>query len=310
MGISSAFKQTRKGSGGDGASSSGGPSSLRSNSGQPNLTEEEQEALSTMKTERLKDDADATKGFVISFDDDTPKKPKPELKTRRLSQAKKNSNVSETMSSDGSNSSRKENVPPELMICIDMNTGNDSGSGGETVRRASNSGAGNSYRKKYMVNDQGNSPTLRNGGSPTRDPSQWRSYSTEPDHIDPSAPAIPKFDIDPDVPLETMVPLNPTSESEQSDANSGTRSQQTGLIIGDGMLNADPTTQYEMQKKEERIMMQSLRRKQQAEENKARLDAEARRKREDDAMKEEEKSRKKEEERLRKEAILEQFKLK
>ena len=80
------------------------------------MTEEEQEALSTMKTERLKDDTDATKGFVISFDDDTPKKPKPELKTRRLSQAKKNS--AEIMSSDGSNSSRKENVPPELMICI------------------------------------------------------------------------------------------------------------------------------------------------------------------------------------------------
>ena len=135
-----------------------------------------------------------------------------------------------------------------------MNTGNDSGSGGDTVRRASNSGAGNSYLKKYMANDQGNSPNLRNGGSPTRDPSQWRSYSTEPDHIDPSAPAIPKFDIDPDVPLETMVPLNPTSESEQSDANSGTRSQQTGLIIGDGMLNADPTTQYEMQRKKERII--------------------------------------------------------
>ena len=114
--ISSAFKQTRKGSGGEGGSS-GGPSSLRSNSGQPNLTEEEQRALENMKTEALKDDADATKGFVISFDDDTPKKPKPELKTRRISQTKKNS-VTETMSSDGSNSSRKENVPPELMICI------------------------------------------------------------------------------------------------------------------------------------------------------------------------------------------------
>ena len=82
------------------------------------MTEEEQEALSNMKTERLKDDADACKGFVISFDDDTPKKPKPELKTRKLSQPKKNSAVSEFMSSDGSNSSRKENVPPELMICI------------------------------------------------------------------------------------------------------------------------------------------------------------------------------------------------
>jgi len=79
------------------------------------LTEEEAEALAAMKTEKLKDDADASKGFVISFDDDTPKKPKPQLKPRRIS-SKKNSLVSEM--SDGSNSSRKENVPPELMICI------------------------------------------------------------------------------------------------------------------------------------------------------------------------------------------------
>merc|ERR1712018_547488 len=111
-----------------------------------------------------------------------------------------------------------------------MNEGNDSGRGRENIRRISGNESGSSpYSKKYS--GQGNSPNMRNGGSPTRDPSQWRSYSTEPDHIDPSAPVIPKFDIDPDVPLETMVPLNPTSESEQSDANSGTRSQQTGLII-------------------------------------------------------------------------------
>jgi hypothetical protein len=192
----------------------------------------------------------------------------------------------------------------------DMNTGNDSGSGGEIIRRISSSGTGSSpYRKKYSTSGQGNSPNVRNGGSPTRDPSQWRSYSTEPDPVDPSAPVIAKFDIDPDVPLETMVPLKTTSESEQSDAG-GSRNQQTGHIIGDEMLNVDPTTQYEMQKKKERIMMQSLRRQQQAEENKSRLDAEARRKREEEATKEEEKSRKKEEERLRKEAILEQFKMK
>merc|ERR1712179_106257 len=225
--------------------------------------------------------------------DDTPKKPKPELKTRRLSQAKKNSVVSETMSSDGSNSSRKENVPPELMICIDMNTGLDSGSGGEGVRRTSNSGTGSSpYRNKYITSGQGNNPNMRNGGSPTRDPSHWRSYSTEPDPIDPSASVIPKFDIDPDVPLETMVPLKTTSESEQSDGGS-TRPHQTGLIIGDEMLNVDPTTQYEMQRKKERIMLQSLRRKQQAEENKNKIDAEARRKREEEAKNEEEKLRKK-----------------
>ena len=56
--------------------------SLRSNSG-VGLTEEEAEMLAAIKTEKLKDDADASKGFVISFDSDTPKKPKPQLKTRR-----------------------------------------------------------------------------------------------------------------------------------------------------------------------------------------------------------------------------------
>merc|ERR1719367_703393 len=176
------------------------------------------------------------------------------------------------------------------MICIDMNTGNDSGSGGENVRRISGNDS-SPYRKKYS--GQGSNSTMRNGGSPTRDPSQWRSYSTEPDPIDPTAPPIPKFDIDPDVPLEAMVPLKTTSESEQSD--SGSRHQQTGLIIGDEMLNRDPNTTYEMQRKKERIMMQSLRRKQEAEENRIRLDAEARLKKEEEAKKEEEKLRKKEE---------------
>jgi len=84
------------------------------------LTEEEIEALAAIKTEKLKEDTDASKGFVISFDDNHPKKPKPQLKQRRVS-SKKNSIVSE-MSSDGSNSSRKENVPPDVMICIVSST--------------------------------------------------------------------------------------------------------------------------------------------------------------------------------------------
>ena len=56
--------------------------------------------------------------------------------------------------------------------------------------------------------------------------------------------------------------------------------------------------------------MQSLRRKQQAEENKIRIDAEGRRKKEEEARKDEEKLKKKEEEKTRREAILEQFKMK
>ena len=64
--------------------------------------------------------------FVNNF-----QKPKPQLKQRRLS-SKKNSLAGQSeMSSDGSNSSRKENVPPELMICIDMNTGGEDSAGSD-----------------------------------------------------------------------------------------------------------------------------------------------------------------------------------
>merc|ERR1712223_1081593 len=65
-----------------------------------------------------------------------------------------------------------------------------------------------------------------------------------------------------------------------------------------------------MQRKKERIMMQSLWRKQQAEENRIRKLEEEKRKKEDEAKKEEERDFKKQEEKARREAILEQHKLK
>ncbi len=110
--ISSAFKQNRRSSGG---TESTGPASLRS----AVKSEEEEETLANMKTERLKEDKDAAAGFVISFDDNEsrPRRPKPALKPKRPS-TKKTSTSEVVMSSDGSNSSRKENVPPEVMICI------------------------------------------------------------------------------------------------------------------------------------------------------------------------------------------------
>ncbi len=114
--ISSAFKQNRRSSGEGSVPPGSGPSSLRSNV----KTEEEEETLANMKTERLKDDKDACTGFVISFDDEQPKRNKPALKPRRPS-AKRTSLVGGGelgLASDGSNSSRKENVPPEVMICI------------------------------------------------------------------------------------------------------------------------------------------------------------------------------------------------
>merc|ERR550519_3309612 len=236
--ISSTFKERRRGSGeASGASSMSGPASVPTV--QNKMTEEEAETLGNMKTEVLKETADPSKGFVISFDDETPKKPKPVLKQRRFS--KKNS------LSDGLNDlgGAKENVPPDsVMIMLDMNDGDDVDSRGLSPNRKMSPG--------------------QRLGSPSRyiDPSQWNSFGEE-QMVHPDDPVIPKFDVDPDVPLETMVPLGET----QSDSDGGKQNGGTGLIIGDDMLTKDAETNDEMARKKEKIMMQSLRRKQQAEEN-------------------------------------------
>jgi len=102
--ISSTFKQARRSSG-----EGSGPPSLRSPAA-TTRTEEEEETLAAMRTERLKDDKDAAAGFVISFDDDAPKRTKPALPPRRPSNARR--------SSSSAGIARKENLPPEVMICI------------------------------------------------------------------------------------------------------------------------------------------------------------------------------------------------
>jgi hypothetical protein len=142
---------------------------------------------------------------------------------------------------------------------------------------------------------------LRNGGSPNRS-LDWRSY----DQPDPNAPVFPRFDIDPTVPLETMVALDGGSESESD----GAQHRNTAVIIGDELLHADPDTQDEMRRKKERIYLQSLRRMEEAKENKLRKEEEARRRKEEETFKEDEKQRKKEEEKARRDAILEQHRIK
>ena len=80
------------GSGGNsGPASMSGPGSLPSSAVQTKLTDEEIETLNNMKTEVLRETGDPSKGFVISFEDDAPVRPKPVLKERRLSNNKKNS---------------------------------------------------------------------------------------------------------------------------------------------------------------------------------------------------------------------------
>merc|ERR1719431_1298286 len=111
-------------------------------------------------------------------------------------------------------------------------------------------------------------------GSPNRyiDPSQWNSFGEEGGLKSPDDPPIPKFDIDPEVPLEPMVALNDRNTGSDSDS----RPTNTGLIIGDEL--AGNMDQNEMAKKKEKIILQSLRRKLQAEENRIKREEAARKK--------------------------------
>merc|ERR1719509_573184 len=103
--ISSTFKERRRGSSeGSGPGSLSGPGSIPAV--QSKLSVEEIDALNTMKTEVLNETGDPAKGFVISFDDDSPIKPKPVLKPRR-------------MSKKGSRDEMKSSDP--VMIMLDMN---------------------------------------------------------------------------------------------------------------------------------------------------------------------------------------------
>ncbi|CAH1117780.1 unnamed protein product [Phaedon cochleariae] len=84
----------------------------------------------------------------------------------------------------------------------------------------------------------------------------------------------------------------------------------SAIIIGNDLNNPDPDLDYERERKKEKIMLLSLQRKQQQEEARVRKEAEGQARRERERMKEEEKARKKEEQAARRQAILEQYKLK
>merc|ERR1719228_1360188 len=154
---------------------------------------------------------------------------------------------------------------------LDMNEDGDSEREISPVRKLSSSNRMNS------INGTENNRL----GSPNRyiDPSQWNSYGEEGGLKSPDDPPIPKFDIDPEVPLEPMVALNDRNTGSDSDS----RPTNTGLIIGDEL--AGNMDQNEMAKKKEKIILQSLRRKQQAEENRIKREEVARKKKEEEAMK-------------------------
>ena len=285
------------GSGGNsGPASMSGPGSLPSSAVQTKLTDEEIETLNNMKTEVLRETGDPSKGFVISFEDDAPVRPKPVLKERRLSNNKKNSRE-EKLSSD------------PVMIMLDMNEDVDSDNrDGSPLRRKisplrMNGGGGGSGGGG--VGGEGD-----RRGSQHRyiDSSQWNSYGSD-DMKSPDDPVIPRFDDDPNVPLEPMIPLNNQQDGSDS-SDGGGRIMHTGLIIGDEILRSGDSAPNEMARKKEKIIMQSLKRKQQAEENRLKREEVARRRKEEEAAKAEEVERKKEEDQRRRETILEQHKMK
>merc|ERR1712223_1264392 len=185
---------------------------------------------------------------------------------------------------------------------IDMNTGDESAGSNDLHGGPGGVGGQRTYSRKGRSS---------NG---IDHPSAWRSYDQEPlssDQDSGTVVPVPKFDVDPEVPLETMVALDGASDQSAESDQTDNIKHNTGLIIGDDLVRAkDPGVMDEMQRKKERIMMQSLRRKQQAEENRLRKLEEERLKKEEEAAKEEERNRKKEEERAKREAILAQHKLK
>jgi calmodulin-regulated spectrin-associated protein len=206
--ISSTFKERRRGSneggvagsgGNSGPASMSGPGSLPSTAVQTKLTEEEIETLNNMKTEVLRETGDPSKGFVISFEDDTPVRPKPVLKERRLSSNKKNSRE-EKLSSD------------PVMIMLDMNEDVDSDNRDSSPLRRKIS----PLRMNGVNSSGGGGGESERRGSQHRyiDSSQWNSYGSD-DMKSPDDPVIPRFDIDPDVPLEPMIPLNSSHNHHQ-----------------------------------------------------------------------------------------------
>ena len=115
-----------------------------------------------MKTEVLKETGDPAKGFVISFDDDTPVKPKPVLKPRRLSKK----------------GSRDESKSDPVMIMLDMNE-----DGGDSTDQG---------RQGSPVRKVTPSHKLSNGESSRYvDPAQWSGYG-EQELRSPDSPVIPR----------------------------------------------------------------------------------------------------------------------
>ncbi|XP_034230679.1 patronin isoform X3 [Thrips palmi] len=214
------------------------------------------------------------KGFYISFDEDTtPKRPKPPLRVKKASP-------------------KKERAVTQVL--------DSSSLFGERVDREQND-----FHSRLQ--DQ------RENASPARNVNRVdrADYYNEAPSRYPADEVVPH----PQVASRLSNEANSAPHRDRNERRSGSEDSEgasagVGLVIGNELANPDPNALDEMERRKERIMLLSLQRRQQQEEMKARKEMESQQKREAEKFKEEEKARKKEEERIRRQAILEQHKLK
>ncbi|XP_050505727.1 patronin isoform X1 [Diabrotica virgifera virgifera] len=212
--------------------------SITRNSFQPTPSPPVIDSIPLAEISNLDNDALNQKGFYISFDDQ-PKRPKPPLRTKRMSPKKERSFVQSS-----------ENV----------------------------------YDKKMEIEKQEKQKQLE------RQLEQERIKNIQEELREQE---------------REKLRINQEASQERQRVNAA-----SAIIIENDVNKNDPDLDYERERKKEKIMLLSLQRRQQQEEAKARKEAEALARREMEKLKEEEKVRKKEEQAARRQAILEQYKLK
>ncbi|XP_046460072.1 patronin-like isoform X41 [Daphnia pulex] len=227
-----------------------------------------------VKTAKLKENVEADRGFIITFDDVAtgPKRPKPQLGAKRQPSPKKLSTYS----------APSETTPVSSSPAYNHN--NKSGSSREGSPRRSLSSMARENRDDYSPF----TPDSRDSGFGQNSQEELKLFNM--------ATAIPG----------TL----PGSDRTLRDYDSQDDENPTGLVIGDELVNPDPDAMDEMERKKEKILMQSLRRKQQQEEARQRKEQDALQRKEEERSKEEEKQRKKEDEKARRAIIFEQYKIK
>ncbi|XP_042234616.1 uncharacterized protein LOC121874529 isoform X5 [Homarus americanus] len=243
-----------------------------------------------IKAEPLQEGPKVDKGFYISFESDiVPRKPKPQLRTKKMS--RKNSSPSTPATTPS-----REDLPV-VPVCVAIQDrpsrisyGSFDAQRGSMTQAHSPSMAQSPFTiSSLQSSSKSGCPSPQTNGLSYNSPSETEREEEHEPH--------------PEVPLEKMAPF--TSKKRLTESTSG-----MAIVIGDDVTNNKNSTASEMEKKKERLMMMSMKRKQEQEEARLKKEMEAQEKREAEKFKEEEKLRKKEEEKARRQIILDRYKVK